>query len=211
MSRALTNRIFLRVAGALLLGGVLLLGTACKGEKGFISFFPDRVSDKKSNKDAVQVEEQAEASIPSSLPASERPDARWYDHLTGLPVEASPVEENRPAGVAIPELAMVHFAFDSWELTPESKAALQKNIAYLKANPEIKVLLRGHTDDQGTEEYNLSLGSRRAQVVRQALIEMGIAPDRLETVSFGEGLPLQEGDDDASRAMNRRVEFFVYE
>lgn len=114
-------------------------------------------------------------------------------------------------GRAIAELKNVLFEFDSDEVTPAARAVIEANAAYLQANPNLRVVLRGHTDDRGTPEYNLSLGDRRANAVLEALVALGIPADRLETVSFGEDLPLDPAETDAARAQNRRVEFFVYE
>lgn len=109
-----------------------------------------------------------------------------------------------------PELPPVLFASDQYEVGAEQTKALAKHAAYLKANTAIRVVLRGHTDASASEEYNLALGQKRAESVRQALIKLGIAANRIETVSFGESLPLQDGDAPGQRASNRRVEFFLY-
>jgi len=114
------------------------------------------------------------------------------------------------AGEAIPELTPVYFPLDSYELGESAKTLLGRAATYLKSNPDLYVVLRGHCDDTGTEEYNLALGSQRAQAVRKHLIDQGIGAIRLETLSFGETMPASEGTDEASRAQNRRVEFFVY-
>lgn len=113
-------------------------------------------------------------------------------------------------GMPVPELQNVFFALDKYDLDQTATAVLEKNAKYLETKSDLYVILRGHTDDQGTEEYNISLGSRRAQAVRDFLVEKNINPDRLQTVSFGESLKLVEGEDEASRSQNRRVEFFVY-
>lgn len=110
-------------------------------------------------------------------------------------------------GAPIPALATVYFEFDSDGLTPSAEATLTRNAAYLAGHEELQVVLRGHTDDQGTEPYNMSLGSRRAQVVRDFLVGKGIDAGRLETVSFGEMIP---ESDTSTPDQNRRVEFFVY-
>ena len=113
-------------------------------------------------------------------------------------------------GVAISDLPNVYFELDQAGLSSEATATLDKNAEYLQANPQYFVVLRGHTDDSGTEEYNRSLGSRRAQTVRDYLVNKGVDAGRLETLSFGEDLPAVQGEDEASRSQNRRVEFFVY-
>lgn len=118
--------------------------------------------------------------------------------------------EEGPSTATDPNLKPVFFEFDSDKLSAEGRATLERNVAYLKANPKLGVVLRGHTDSRGSPEYNLALGSRRALAVMEALIAAGIPPERVETVSFGEEIPAVETDDETMESKNRRVEFFVY-
>ncbi len=118
--------------------------------------------------------------------------------------------EDGPPTTFDPNLKPVFFDFDSDKLNADARATVQRNVAYLKANPRLGVVLRGHTDSRGSPEYNLALGSRRALAVMEALIAAGIPPERVETVSFGEEIPAVETDDETKEAQNRRVEFFVY-
>lgn len=113
-------------------------------------------------------------------------------------------------GMPVPELATVYFDLDRYDLDSAATAILERNTSYLQSKGDLYVILRGHTDDLGTEEYNISLGSRRAQTVRDYLADKGVSPERLQTVNFGESLKAVDGTDEASRARNRRVEFFVY-
>lgn len=97
------------------------------------------------------------------------------------------------------------FDFDSYTLKPEAIAALDAHIAYL-ALTEDGVRLEGHTDERGTREYNMALGERRANAVRDYMIVNGIADSRIETVSYGEERPLSYGSGEANWSQNRRVE-----
>jgi len=124
----------------------------------------------------------------------------------GEQVASDDVQNARPEA----RLNTVFFTFDSDLVDPKAVATLERNLIWIEDHPNLRILLRGHADDSGTETYNLALGSRRAQAVRAALIERGIPPARLETVSFGEALPASPGRDEASLARNRRVEFHVY-
>lgn len=110
-----------------------------------------------------------------------------------------------------PELEPIFFPFDSDDLLPETKARMRNHVTYLAANPGLSVLLRGHTDERGTEEYNLALGSRRALAVREYLVSEGIAPGRIHTISLGLYEPADVSGSDESHARNRRVEFLVFE
>ena len=101
-----------------------------------------------------------------------------------------------------------YFAFDSSNLTPEAIAALDAHIAVLKTTNST-VRLEGHTDERGTREYNLALGERRANSVRDYMVLNGIANFRIEAISYGEERPIAFGSDEASWAQNRRVELVV--
>ena len=99
----------------------------------------------------------------------------------------------------------VHFDFDRSTLKPEAIAILDRAVMTLQANSTLTVTIEGHTDSVGTAEYNLSLGERRANAVRDYLLNRGIAANRMRTVSYGEERPIASNDNDAGRAMNRRA------
>lgn len=132
------------------------------------------------------------------------------DPDTGTTTERYPGDD-LPEGRAVPELDTIFFEYDSDELRPESREALQTHVEFLQENPALSVLLRGHTDERGTEEYNLALGSRRALSVRDYLVSRGIESERLHTISMGIYEPIAIGDDESSHARNRRVEFLVFD
>ena len=100
----------------------------------------------------------------------------------------------------------VYFDFDSAEIRPEDKELLAAHAEFLAANPEVSVVLEGHTDERGSREYNLALGERRAKAVQQLLTLQGAARDQVEVVSFGEERPAAAGHDESAWAQNRRVE-----
>ncbi|MCV6615376.1 MAG: OmpA family protein [Cellvibrionaceae bacterium] len=98
-----------------------------------------------------------------------------------------------------------YFDFDQSVLRPEARAALTGHAQRLKANGQA-ARLEGHADDRGTREYNMALGERRANAVRDFLVLQGVSGAQLETVSYGEERPAQDGSSDYARSMNRRVE-----
>jgi peptidoglycan-associated lipoprotein len=109
------------------------------------------------------------------------------------------------------DLKNVYFAFDSAGLTAETKAVLDSNSQWMKDHAGIHVLIEGHCDERGTIEYNLNLGQRRADMVREYMvIEGGLDASTLHTISYGEERPEIEGTDDAAWSQNRRVQFLVY-
>ena len=99
-----------------------------------------------------------------------------------------------------------YFDFDKSIVRPESREALAIHAQYLVANPSARVVLEGHADERGTREYNMALGERRAKAISRYLTIQGVAASQIETVSFGEEVPVSFGHDDASWQANRRVE-----
>jgi peptidoglycan-associated lipoprotein len=105
----------------------------------------------------------------------------------------------------------VFFDYDSSELKEAGRLTLDENIRWLQMpeNREILMVLEGHTDDRGTAEYNLALGDKRAQIVRAYMVERGVDPGRLMTVSLGEESPFDPGKTEEAYAFNRRVHFLL--
>jgi outer membrane protein OmpA-like peptidoglycan-associated protein len=103
----------------------------------------------------------------------------------------------------------VHFAFDSAEITSEGRAVLDRQIPSLKANPNMKVELAGHTCSLGTEAYNQGLSERRSKSVYDYLVANGIAAERLTMIGYGETKPAFSNDTEESRSKNRRVELII--
>jgi peptidoglycan-associated lipoprotein len=103
----------------------------------------------------------------------------------------------------------VHFDFDRFNLRPDALKILDDAIAKLQANPGLNVTIEGHCDSIGTVEYNLALGERRSNSVRDYLVSRGIAAGRLRTVSYGEERPAGDNSTAAGRAMNRRAHLAV--
>ena len=104
---------------------------------------------------------------------------------------------------------MVRFDFDQSTITAESDQLLREKLPILRSTPTFTLRLEGHADERGSVEYNLALGSRRAESVRDFLTSQGISADRLTTTSFGEDRPLVNQSDQAAWAQNRRVEFVI--
>lgn len=103
----------------------------------------------------------------------------------------------------------VHFAFDSSELNDNARGVLDLNIEWLKQHPNVKIEIEGHTDEQGTEEYNLALGTRRAKAVYDYLVAAGIDPGRMRTISYGESMPMNPAATEDAWSVNRRAHFAV--
>jgi peptidoglycan-associated lipoprotein len=105
--------------------------------------------------------------------------------------------------------AVIHFDFDKSDLRDDARAALDAKIPVLMANPDVTIRVAGHTDERGSVEYNIALGQRRAASAKRYLMERGVAANRIETVSFGEGRPVADGHDEGAWSQNRRDEFEI--
>lgn len=106
-------------------------------------------------------------------------------------------------------LKPVYFAYDSDEIDDEGKKVLAANAEVLKTYRTWIITVEGHCDERGTAEYNLALGDRRALAARNYLVSLGIAPDRLRTVSYGKEFPFDAGHDEAAWTKNRRAHFML--
>ncbi len=105
----------------------------------------------------------------------------------------------------------IFFDFDRWDLKPESFYELQRLTRFLESNPEIRIVIAAHTDDRGTEDYNIDLSNKRARAVVDFLVSNGTKKSRLESKGYGESRPEVANDSDENRARNRRVEFRIAE
>lgn len=121
-----------------------------------------------------------------------------------LLVELIPIESGQKV-----ILENIFFDFDSYALNPKSDQEIREIYRFLSLNPQLKVRLEGHTDNQGTTAYNAELSRNRAQSVYQRLIDMGISSDRLEFKGLGSSKPLGPNDTEAQRALNRRTELHI--
>jgi peptidoglycan-associated lipoprotein len=103
----------------------------------------------------------------------------------------------------------IHFDFDKYDIRREDEIILRENAAFLKKNPKMKIQIEGHCDERGTSNYNLALGERRANMTKRYLVSLGIASDRISTISYGEERPLDPGHNEEAWAKNRRAHIVV--
>jgi peptidoglycan-associated lipoprotein len=103
----------------------------------------------------------------------------------------------------------IHFSYDSYAIESTARNDLEANARTLADRSDLKVVLEGHTDERGTAEYNMALGAERARAIKNALVGLGIASSRLESISYGEEIPIDAGHSENSYARNRRVHFGV--
>ncbi|HXB53635.1 MAG TPA: peptidoglycan-associated lipoprotein Pal [Vicinamibacteria bacterium] len=106
-------------------------------------------------------------------------------------------------------LADIQFEYDRATLSDAARGILEKHALWLQSHREVRVRVEGHCDERGTVDYNLALGEQRARAARDYLASLGVAADRLSTVSYGKERPLDPGNNDAAWARNRRDHFAV--
>lgn len=130
-------------------------------------------------------------------------------------VPAAPAARNdtRPApNVSLADLfkqniQLIYFDYDKAEIRPDQVSRLQADATWLKQHPGVKFTVEGHCDDRGSEEYNLSLGDRRANAVKEFLLKQGVPQTSMNTISYGEERPLCREDNEGCFSQNRRAAF----
>lgn len=103
----------------------------------------------------------------------------------------------------------IHFDFDKFDIRSDAREILINNADWLKKHPEVNVLIEGHCDERGTNEYNMALGERRANAAKNYLVSLGISPHRLKIISYGEEMPIDPGHNEIAWSKNRRAHFLI--
>ena len=103
----------------------------------------------------------------------------------------------------------IFYDYDAYEIRPDAQPIISKDASFLNQHTGIKVVIGGYCDERGSTEYNLSLGENRANAAKQALVNAGVSPDRLRTVSYGKEFPFDPGHDESAFSKNRRAHFVI--
>lgn len=119
------------------------------------------------------------------------------------------IEETLKEEMAKFENEDIHFDFDKYYIRPDAAEILKKKAQWLKEHPEVHLLIEGHCDERGTEEYNLALGERRANSAKEFLVNLGIDPKRISVISYGEERPVDPRSCEEAWAKNRRDHFVI--
>lgn len=185
---------------------LLMLGASCQKQK--IASQPtttaaEQEAQRKAEEEARKKELEKQKAIEEETLKAESVKE------TGLSKEME--EERKMTERAVFENEDVMFEFDSIRLSSEAQEILRKKAQWLKANPKATVTIEGHCDNRGTNEYNLALGDRRAHSAKVFLIDLGIAEDRIQTISFGEERPIDPAETEEAWAKNRRAHFVIDE
>jgi len=155
----------------------------------------------------------APAATPAPAPSTPAPAAPVPSTpSTPAPAPAPAATTARPAPAefaSIPELKDIHFDFDKYDVRPDAARTLDANAAWLKSNGNQLLLIEGHCDERGTNEYNLALGERRAKSAMNYLVSQGVQASRITIISYGEERPLCTEHTETCWAQNRRDHFLV--
>lgn len=116
-------------------------------------------------------------------------------------------EEKIPTHEQMAGMQRIHFDFDQFTLSADARRILGDNAQYLNANSDVQVVIEGHCDERGSDEYNLALGESRALAAKNYLVSMGVSVKRLSVISYGEEKPLVDATNEEAWAQNRRAEF----
>ena len=178
---------------------LLILSIACLLVFSFVTSCKKKVE--QAPPPPPQVEEQAPVEKVEQPPA--KPPVLTEEEI----FERKTLEElnaEKPMG-------MIHFDYDKFFIRDDAKSTLEANAAYLKNWRSVNVLIEGHCDERGTEEYNLALGEKRAKSAYEYLISLGISADRLKIISYGKSQPTDMGHNEIAWQKNRRAQFTVIE
>ncbi len=159
----------------------------------------------------AQVEDQTQATQNGET------DAERQARLEAERIKAQQLEEQRErerqAKLAAEKARFLNenilFDYDSAELSSEAKALLREKAEWMQSNSSVAVMIQGHCDERGTTVYNLALGEKRATAARNYLVDLGVAANRLGTVSYGEEKPLDPGHTEDAYSKNRRAQFVI--
>jgi peptidoglycan-associated lipoprotein len=202
---------YYKIVGYIFVGAAVLSATAC----GSSSAKPDLVSGSTATSEASKSEISGEGrtdktreSSLSSGSAVNQPKGDQSPATSSSSLEQLKEGKSTTTAASSP-LKDVLFEFDRHDLTPAARDILQSNAEWLKRNASTRIEIEGHCDERGTSEYNLALAAKRAQAARDYLVTLGITPDRISTISYGEEIPACIVSSESCWQQNRRVRFVL--
>ena len=148
---------------------------------------PVAQTDDQANVAQADMSQQQEASAADSSSVQQQEVVPSHDHMAGM--------------------KRIHFDFDQFTLSAEARQVLGENAKYLNSMTDVQVVIEGHCDERGSDEYNLALGESRALAAKNYLVSLGVNAKRLSVISYGEEKPLVKASGEEAWAQNRRAEF----
>ena len=187
------------VFGAIMLAMLLVLGVSCA--KKTVTMEAEPMEEERAVESAAAQQEAEDAAAAREARLAKMSEAERQRE------EAAMMAEEARMRAFVDE--HVHFDFDKYDLKPKAMMILDEKAAYLREHPEVRVLIEGHCDERGTNEYNLALGDRRANSAKNYLVRSGVAESRITTISYGEEQPLCMEHAESCWWRNRRAQFQV--
>lgn len=164
------------------------------------------------NQDSIDAANRARAEAEAAEAARRESEARAAAEREAAARAAREAEARAAAALAAARAAFataIYFDLDKSDLTDAARATLDAKLPLLRANANVRIRIAGHTDERGSDAYNIALGQRRAAAAKRYLVDNGIAADRIDVVSFGEDRPAAMGSDESAWSQNRRDEFEI--
>jgi len=152
-------------------------------------------------------DEKAKAKAKEEAEAAAQEKAKAEELSRQSMEEQAKQKEEAMSPAFIEKLKTIHFDYDKAEIKPEDRENLANNAETIKAHPTVHVVIEGHCDERGTDEYNLALGERRARTAKKYLVSLGVNESNLSTMSYGVEKPVDPGHNEEAWAKNRRAEF----
>ena len=187
------------VFGAIMLAMLLVLGVSCA--KKTVTMEAEPMEEERAVEDAAAQQAAEDAAAAREARLAKMSEAERQRE------EAAMMAEEARMRAFVDE--HIHFDFDKYDLKPKAMMILDEKAAYLREHPEVRVLIEGHCDERGTNEYNLALGDRRANSAKNYLVRSGVAESRITTISYGEEQPLCTEHAESCWWRNRRAQFQV--
>ncbi len=156
-------------------------------------------------KELAKLQEAGKTSVQKDASAAQKEASKEFEK--SLVAKSQPGIEGQVYDSSL--LKDIHFDFDRYEVRPEDAEILKQNAAVLQKSPKAKVQIEGHCDERGTNEYNLALGERRAASTMKYLVSLGVSPDRMSIISYGEERPIDPASSETAWAKNRRAHIVV--
>jgi peptidoglycan-associated lipoprotein len=201
---------YYKTAGYIFLSAAIISATACGSSSAKPDLGSTGTATSEASNSQISGEGRTDKTRESSLPSStvNQPQRDQSPVTSSSSLEQLKEGKSTTTAASSPIKDML-FEFDRHDLTAEARATLQSNAEWLKKNASTRIEVEGHCDERGTSEYNLALAAKRAQATRDYLLTLGIIPDRISTISYGEEIPACIESSESCWRQNRRVRFVV--
>ena len=194
------RNMYFKIGLVILMVGLLVTVSACSKKKSRLDPMEQTSSSQtEAGADADQEAAEARAIAEEELKAQRLQEQKAMEEAAREKTQAREQFVNKD----------IYFNFDDASLSSDARDVLKDKVEWLRENPGVSVLIEGHCDERGTAEYNIALGQRRAQSVKTFMVNAGVSPSRLSTISYGEERPVAMGSNESAWAKNRRAHFRI--